>query len=1247
MKRVALFLFLILVMLPAKGLAQCIASGLACTQNSDCCSLNCSGLICVGPTVTPTNSPTVTPTVTVTNTPTVTPTPGPNDCCQCGAGVCLDISVPSDCSGGGCSVVYGAVCDTDCVTRTPTVTPTVTITPGGPTLTPTSTPTTTATGTPTQSPTNTPAASPGVTRIVQICSNSISTWVQGQKPYASSAVSNANNDNDFLIGPTPGPVLNVSGSTGDGRALVRWDLAAADPTLDECVGGVTAATIRMFIHVPQKDNPTESTWNRCPETAQAGACALPCSTPTNLFCTSQCSGTSCPECKPTPCPPGPNGCACAGSAKYLNVMKVEPTGTPWIASTPNGNPTPTPNNGATWNCPNDVSLTNSSPDCDALGGPIQWEGGLPPGLFTGSSPTPTPIAQFEMADTFHGQVTFYDRLSSGAISAVVQQWITNPTTNHGVVIKKDNESIAGDMDFASSKAPNNADEVPCINIALAGCPDVTNTPTFTFTPTNTPTNTSTRTATPTNSFTHTFTFTPTSTNTRTPTRTNTPTITQTPNCATFQQLGSEFQVNVFTTGEQNAGIVHFDRITNDFVVAWKSAAQDGGGYGIFANGFNASGVATQGTEFQVNSYTTGNQILPAISGYITTNGVITWDSDGGHDGSLRGVFGQRLNYSGSDLGTEFQINTFTTGNQQLPDVSRLSNNGFVVVWTDSGLDGSFNGIFGQKYSSAGSAIGTEFQINTYTTGIQSLPKVSGSGDGRFVVVWASLSQDGSSIGVFGQRFDTAGSATGTEFQVNVITTDDQTLPDVGMDANGNFVVDWYSYAVNLELKAKRYSSSGAVVGTEFKVNTTALDVADTGNQRIAVSDDGDFVFVWSTNNAGSGSREVFGQRYWDNGMAMGTEFQINQFTTGNQDDVSIDQRDDGQFVATWKSTDGNQAGIFAQRLCFLAPTFTPTNTPTRTATVTATNTTSSVLQPIYFANTSTPTVTPTATVTSTKNPNFQDEEVAAETCVTSLLTGPVFEVTGSLAASKRLNIDVTYDQLVNGCLIRPSYQTVRTSASGELGSDATVIAGSIVNLTLEGGIPYTVQIPNTLIAGQLVSLASMLGSGSPFLPGQTLTDIDAIDLGDYSMTSTVTNNTATLTKQSVTDLHLTADGMCNNYKIENVGTATTIYDLVPYGQPTTGDMTGIWPNPTMTRPIRAYSFDWDFGPIGIGTCSTVTIPEITDIPSESLISVTPDNIVFNSVWDTYLNPSGELTLRLCALANINPPLRTWTIEVWQ
>jgi cysteine-rich repeat protein len=259
--------------------------------------------------------------------------------------------------------------------------------------------------------------------------------------------------------------------------------------------------------------------------------------------------------------------------------------------------------------------------------------------------------------------------------------------------------------------------------------------------------------------------------------------------------GSTFQVNTYVTGSQFRPAVAADSSGN-FVVVWHSASQDGSGYGVFGQRYDSAG-SPQGGEFVVNTYTTGRQSSPAVATDPAGNFVVVWvDGDflaAGQDGSGSGVVGQRYDSTGVPVGGEFAVNTYTTGHQTLPVVAVDGSGNFVVAWKDDGgQDGSLGGVFGQRYDGAGTRLGTEFQVNTYTTSTQYLPSVAADASGTFVVVWYSVG-DGSDRGVFGQVFDGTGAAKGGEFQVNTYTTDRQLFPAVAMlRRGGDFVVVWQS-----------------------------------------------------------------------------------------------------------------------------------------------------------------------------------------------------------------------------------------------------------------------------------------------------------------------------------------------------------------------------------------------------------------------------------------------------------------------
>jgi len=158
-----------------------------------------------------------------------------------------------------------------------------------------------------------------------------------------------------------------------------------------------------------------------------------------------------------------------------------------------------------------------------------------------------------------------------------------------------------------------------------------------------------------------------------------------------------------------------------------------------------------GTEFQVNTYTPNTQRYSSAAGLSGGSFVVTWPSNA-QDGSGYGVYGQVFNSSGSKVGAEFQVNTFTTNDQDYPSVAGLSGGGFVVTWTSNAQDGSGYGVYGQVFDSSGSKVGDEFPVNTYTPNNQDFPSVAALSGGGFVVAWNSWGQDGDSTGVYGQRF---------------------------------------------------------------------------------------------------------------------------------------------------------------------------------------------------------------------------------------------------------------------------------------------------------------------------------------------------------------------------------------------------------------------------------------------------------------------------------------------------------------
>jgi hypothetical protein len=383
-------------------------------------------------------------------------------------------------------------------------------------------------------------------------------------------------------------------------------------------------------------------------------------------------------------------------------------------------------------------------------------------------------------------------------------------------------------------------------------------------------------------------------------------------------IGLELQVNTETTGTQFAfrRAVASDAAGN-FVVTWSAA--DGAGSGVFARRFDTS--APEGAaEFRVNAYTGGLQDHSTVASDSAGQLVFVWESRL-QDGSEKGVYARRFDAAGAPLGGEFRVNTFTTGSQHAADLSTDGQGNFVVVWTDEpgpgfppepGHDGSGQGVFGQRYDAAGSPTGAEFRVNSYTTGDQAEPSVAKHPNGDFVVVWEGLGE-GPGYEIFGQRYDADGGALGLAFQVN--TTPGSHLPEVAVAASGAFLIVWSHVGTGgvAEVRARRYDPAGVPLGPDFQVNSYTTGRQDYVD--VASDADGNFVVVWTSDGGDGDGQGIFGQRYDRTGAARGTEFAVNAFTTSNQRFPGLATDATGHFVVGWSSygQDGSGWGTFARR----------------------------------------------------------------------------------------------------------------------------------------------------------------------------------------------------------------------------------------------------------------------------------------------------------------------------------------------
>jgi len=206
-------------------------------------------------------------------------------------------------------------------------------------------------------------------------------------------------------------------------------------------------------------------------------------------------------------------------------------------------------------------------------------------------------------------------------------------------------------------------------------------------------------------------------------------------------------------------------------------------------------------------------------------------------------------------------------------------------------------------------VGPDFQVNTYTTNAQEYAAISMADSGAFVIVWNSQFQDGSASGVFARRYDSSGAPEGAEFRVNETTAGDQYHPAVSMMDSGSFVVVWVS---GTDTWGRVFGASGLPVTGEFQINT--LTTGYQGDPSVDLDASGGFVVVWTSADADGSGYGVRGRRFDSAGAPLGGEFQVNTFTSGFQGFPAVGVDGSGSFHVVWTSedADGSTWGIFGQ-----------------------------------------------------------------------------------------------------------------------------------------------------------------------------------------------------------------------------------------------------------------------------------------------------------------------------------------------
>ncbi|MCG8457086.1 MAG: hypothetical protein MI919_12465 [Holophagales bacterium] len=317
----------------------------------------------------------------------------------------------------------------------------------------------------------------------------------------------------------------------------------------------------------------------------------------------------------------------------------------------------------------------------------------------------------------------------------------------------------------------------------------------------------------------------------------------------------------------------------------------------------ATSEPSRAQETQINTTISGSQIGAQVARLPDGSSVSVWVGDAAIL-STENVIARRLDASGDPIGEELQINTVSGVSVHETGISALQSGGFVVVW--SGADGGSSFVNARLFDSAGVAVGTELGLDSGAdTVIRGGSDVAPAGSG-FAVVWAR-DEAGPDGAVRFRRFDSAGTALGTELQLSTAQadlSDYRVSPTIVELADGRFLTAWASKSSGggdtdgSSIQARFVDAAGNASASPFQVNSFT-----TGQQRVptlAQAGDGTLLVAWQSEAIDSDDDGISGQLLDSAGNFLGAELRLNHYQLGSQTEPSASAVGSG-FFAAWRS----------------------------------------------------------------------------------------------------------------------------------------------------------------------------------------------------------------------------------------------------------------------------------------------------------------------------------------------------------
>jgi alpha-tubulin suppressor-like RCC1 family protein len=246
-----------------------------------------------------------------------------------------------------------------------------------------------------------------------------------------------------------------------------------------------------------------------------------------------------------------------------------------------------------------------------------------------------------------------------------------------------------------------------------------------------------------------------------------------------------------------------------------------------------------------------------------------------------------------------------------PDVAALAS-GYVIVW--QGPDGSSTGIFAQRFSATGAALGPVIRVNAVIVGAQSRPRVAALPGGAFAVVWQTT-VSATDEDVWLRVVNAAGVPLAGDVRVNTTIVRKQNNPDIAALSTGTIAVTFASETTvgRFSVLHRLFGSTGVpltaaawTAGLNQALNPTPVIAARTGAGAAS-----GFAIAYAQSEAASVATpaNIHVRTLSATGVLAPAIPRANTITAGHQAAPAIAALKAGAFAVAFTTPDGSSTGI--------------------------------------------------------------------------------------------------------------------------------------------------------------------------------------------------------------------------------------------------------------------------------------------------------------------------------------------------